>query len=38
VIRLFADIDGSLTARQRATLRKRLSELALDFEAIAGGA
>jgi hypothetical protein len=38
VIRLFADIDGSLTAGQRATLRKRLEELALDFEAIAGGA
>jgi hypothetical protein len=38
VIRLFADIDGSLTERQRDTLRKRLEGMALDFEAIAGGA
>lgn len=38
VIRLFADIDGTLTASQRVTLRKRLGELALDFEQIAGGA
>jgi len=38
VMRLLADIDGSLTAGQRATLRRRLEGLALDFEAIAGGA
>lgn len=38
VIRLFADIDGSLTAKQRATLRDRLERWALDFEAIAAGA
>jgi hypothetical protein len=38
VIRLFAEIDASLTAKQRSALRIRLERWALDLEAIAGGA
>jgi hypothetical protein len=38
VLRMMADLDASLDARQRAHLRERLERWALDFEAIAGGA
>ena len=38
VLRLFAEIDASLTTKQRSTLRARLERWALDLESIAGGA